>query len=44
VTVTSPAVSGRRKWVVLVKPTATIPRSATAALAPRLAAVSTAVA
>ena len=39
-----PAVTERRKCVVLVSPTATIPRSRTAVLAPMLAADSMAVA
>ena len=41
---TRPAVTERRKCVVLVSPTATIPRSRTAVLAPMLAADSMAVA
>ena len=40
VTFTRPSVTGRRKWVVLVRPTATWPDSRTAALAPTLAALS----
>lgn len=43
-TSTLPPVSDRTKCVVLVSPTASCPRPATAALAPTLAALSTAVA
>src|ERR1035438_4547244 len=42
-TLTRPAVMARRKWVVLVRPTVTWPRSRTAVLAPMLAALSIAV-
>ena len=43
-TLAGPEVSDRRKWVVLVTPTATWPASRTARLAPMLAALSIAVA
>ena len=43
-TFTVPALRARKKWVVLVSPTATWRRSRTAVLAPMLAALSMAVA